>query len=35
MYNCKINITPKSTTWERSMDLGALILEIFGKRIAE
>jgi hypothetical protein len=35
MYNWIINITTRSRTWERSMDLGDLILEMFGKRIAE
>jgi len=34
MYNWKINITTRSRHWERSMNLGDLILEIFGKRIA-
>jgi len=35
MYNWKINITTKSRYWERSMNLGNLILEMFGKRTAE
>jgi len=34
-YNWKINITTRSTMWERSMNAGDLILEIFGKRIPE
>jgi len=35
MYNWKINITTGSTTWERSMNSGDLILEMFGKIISE
>jgi len=35
MYNWKINITTRSRTWKRSMTLGDLILEMFGKGIAE
>jgi len=33
MYNWKINITTRSRTWERSMNLDDLVLEMFGKRI--
>jgi len=35
MDNWKINITTGSRTWERSMNLGDLILEMSGKGIAE
>jgi len=35
MYNWKINLTAKSINWDRSMNLGDLIPEMFGKRIAE
>jgi len=35
MYNWKINITTRSRTWEIRKNLGDLILEMFGKRIAE
>ena len=28
MYNWKINITTRSTTWERSMDLRDLMIEV-------
>jgi len=35
MYNWKIDITPRSTMWERNMNLGDLSLEMFGKIIAE
>jgi len=35
VYNWKINITTGSRTSERSMNLGVLILEMFGKLIAE
>jgi len=35
IHNWNINITTRSRNWERSMNLGDLILEMFGKRIAE
>jgi len=35
MHNKKINITTRSRNWERSMNLGDLILEMSGKGIAE
>jgi len=35
MYNWKISITTRNRFWERSMNLGDLILEMFGKRSAE
>jgi hypothetical protein len=31
MYNWKINITTGSRNWERSMNLGYLIIEMFVK----
>jgi len=34
MYNWKYNITASSRTWEGSMKLGDVILEMFGKRFA-
>jgi len=33
MYNRKINITTGSRNWERSMNLGDLILEMVGKEL--
>ena len=35
VYNWKLNFTTRSRTRERSINLGDLILEMFGKRIAE